>query len=818
MKDLRRPALFLLILFVTVPLGCGGGDDGGTTPVQPTDLGNVTLSVTSAEPMTRIEVNGLPSAKADSEYEVIFLDQEGSDHFSLPLEVSAEGLPWFDAPFHPFAPNDGGTVSLLISDGDLRSTEQELELGSLPSSPGSFARFVTVLREHIDQRAQLEGSFFDALAATSFDDLDLRLMQLKTAQSFVDDPNHANCLARVADGSSSYLNDEQLELLDSVFGFAPIDSLVQADIDRLSGNKASMFDWYSGGSDKGDCVNVGPTVSTAQELSDAMIKAFEGKIATDPSGAPGQILGALGLGLGAAAFVPGAAPVAGIIGAGVYAYQTSREYHANTYPSSFVSLTFGFDRGQIPEDEPGFARWQDVMVVAKSNGWVADKAIFDGVMQLVGAGIGPTKQLKIQNSTTLRDAALTDVNMGLGTYLDGQPEGVVEFCSQRWGVDITDLPFSRGASMRGFTTIDTQWREIRPAAAGTDMIKVSADFQKFGAQTISTEMPFEVKAIQVIATPDNIFVQTLGEVVYITATIQNADLETLDWRPEAGTWDDFMGNETNGPATRPLKTPASEGDYPFLVVVESTSKQGARESGLPSRRDIVTVRYQKASIVVNPPDACVINGDNETFEATVQGLANTAVTWTLEPVQPGGAVIGNITQGGVFTAPSAGSGSVMVVATSQENPEIVGKTEVEVGACSCYWTLTIEGDGAWTGDYAGHGFAAQFNPFSLSFGYINSAEDGLGNVQIFEENGPTAGVTGSWDCNFSWAIGDRVWVSTNTEGTLSTFVIDTNTEAQVKSLISGIVLTAVNGEDLYRPFTMTIRSGDARSGDACGEN
>jgi len=88
--------------------------------------------------------------------------------------------------------------------------------------------------------------------------------------------------------------------------------------------------------------------------------------------------------------------------------------------------------------------------------------------------------------------------------------------------------------------------------------------------------------------------------------------------------------------------------------------------------------------MVNPPDACVINGDNETFEATVQGLENTAVTWALEPLQPGGAVTGNITQSGVFTAPSTGRGAVMVVATSQENPEIVGKTEVEVGSCSCY--------------------------------------------------------------------------------------------------------------------------------------
>jgi hypothetical protein len=192
----------------------------------------------------------------------------------------------------------------------------------------------------------------------------------------------------------------------------------------------------------------------------------------------------------------------------------------------------------------------------------------------------------------------------------------------------------------------------------------------------------------------------------------------------------------------------------------------------------------------------------------VQGLDNTAVTWSLAPTTIGGSTVGSISQAGVYSAPASGSGSALVVATSQADPTVVGQVYVEAGTCSCSWTLTIEGGGAWSGDFASHAFAGQFSPFSMTFAYLDPTADGSGTVQIFEANGPTTGATGSWDCNFSWLANDQFWVSTNTEGTASTLTVDANTGAQMKSVISGTVLTAVGGEDSLQSFTMTIRSGD----------
>ncbi len=820
MRHLKHPVLLLLLLFSALFLGCGGGDDVATPPGQTTDLDNAALATKSSLPMARISVSGIPAAKAATSYEVVFLDKEGLDLFTLPLEIPAEGLPWFMAPFHPGLPNEGGPVSLLIAAGETRSPVLDLDLGALPAAPGSFARYVSVLREHIDQRAVLEGSSFAALAALDFEDVETRLLPFKFAQSFVDDSNNPNCLARIADGSSPYLDAEAKDLLDRIFGYAPVDSVVQADIDHLTGAETSAFTWYGDGSAKDGCVNMGPTVSTAPQLSDAMQTAFEAKIATDPNGAPAQILGATGLALGAAAFVPGLGGLAAVAGAGLYAFQTSREYYANTYPSAFVSLDFALDKSELSEDEPGFTRWSDVNVIAKSNGWVADKAIFDAIMQLAGAGLGAAQLGKIKGSETLRDAAMTDVGMSVGFFLDGQPSGLVEFCSQRWRVDITDLPYSRGEAVIGRVTVDTKWREIRPAQVGPDIIRVRAVSEQFGFQTISADLPIETKAIKVTAVPSVVFVKKPGEVVNITTTLQYAELEILDWRPEEGSWNDGMGNATNEPGTRPLLTPTDEKKYPFLVVVESMSRQGLRAAGDPPRLDIVTVKHEKATIIVSPDGICVANGKTESFTADVQGLDNTAVTWSLAPVTTGGVVVGTINQTtGVFKAPtSGGSAEVLVVATSQEDPEISGQAHVETGTCSCSWSLTIVGDGTWSGDFAAHLFGTQTGPFTMTFGQIDPDADGLGTVQIFEEVGPIPGLTGSWGCHFGWQIGERGWFAINDEDSPSVLQVLSNSGAQMESVISGTVYTPVNGDVVYRSFSLTIRSGDLRTdGSVCGE-
>lgn len=816
MRKTTSLVLFLCLIIALLAVGCGGGDgDSPTNPAPSMDLSAVDLGVQSSPPMGRIYVSGLPANKVA--YEVVVLAAAGLDAFTLPLETPEEGLPWFAAPFHPAQPNSGGVIEVQVVGGTARSPKLSLELGALPEAPGRFAQYVASLREHIDQRARREGSSFDALYDQDIADVPSRLLPLKFAQSAVDDQNSPNCLARIAERTSTYLDADKLDLLDRMFGFANIDSVVRADIDHMTGLTDPDLVWPDTQSLNKACITVGPATINAAQLSDGMQKAWAAKIATDPNGAPGKILAATGLALGAAAFVPGLAPVAAVAGAGLWAYQTAREFTANTYPSSFVTLDFQLEDEVFTEDFDGLSHWTDVMVTAKSNGWIADKAIFNGVMQLVGYGLGKVGANTIANSEQLGAAALTDVTMSVGFYLDDQPSGVVELCPQQWQVDITGLPYSRGEAVIGRVST-SDFQEIRPLMIGADVIRVSAAKEAFGYLTVHAEKTVETRQIQVTAVPSSIVVHTPGEIVNITATLTDAEIQTLNWVTEKGSWNDGSGTATNTPGTRPLLTPPSPADYPFLVTVESLSRQGLRSEGTPPRQDIVTVSYQTGFITVSPGYACVANGESETYTADVQGLDNTAVTWSLVPVAGGGSVIGSISNTGVYSAPAGGTAKMLVVATSQEVAAIQGQAELDVGACTCNFELVIDAAGVWSGDYAAHFWATDFTPFTLAFEVRDGASEQIGTIQIFQGDKPGPGQTGSYDCIFGWGTPGGTWVATNTEGTSATLEVSKNTEAMMQATVTGVAMSPVNGQALLRSFHMTIRSGNAASdGALCGE-
>ncbi len=805
---LRTFLLALALFGPALSAGCGGGGDGGTSPDQPDALAGAALSAAPSAPGGRIEIDGLPEAKTYEIYEVVFLGADGGELFRLPVEEPDGGLPWIQAPFHPLSPLTGGSVSLRVVSAQAQSPDLELALEGLPAAPGRFQQYVDLLRAHIDQRAAVEGTSFDALAAQAAEDVEPRLLPLKFAQIFVDDPGHPHSLARIADGASGYLNAEQRDLLDRMFGACNIDSLVQADIDHLGEPEASGLSWRVTADAAGkSCVSMGPTVATAQQLSDAMQEAWRSRIAVDPSGAPGKMVAGAGLVLGAAALVPATAPVAAVAGAGLFAWQTSRDYKTNTYPSAFVSLDFEIAQPRVPEDDTSFNEWRDAYVVAKSKGWVADKAIFGAVMQVFGASLGAAHKLKIQDSDFLRDAAMTDIGMSMDFYLDGQPSGVVEFCSQQWRVDITGVPWTRGRTLVGNVSTNDS-RILIPVEVGGDIVEVKVESQQFGLQTIEAERPMEIVPILVDVQPQAIYVDSPGEVVNVAATIEDAVDTRLSWDPGAGSWTDGQGAITAGAATRPLQTPASETDFPFLVVVESVSRDGLRVDGLPPRLDTATVHLRQGSVTVSPSYVCVANGESHQFEAIVSGFENTDVVWSLAPAEAGGSVIGSIDPSGTYRAPSTGSAAMLVYATSVESPSAYGVAELDAGFCTCEWELSIPGDGSWGGDAATHGYAAAFTVFNLSF-----TNDAGGGTCYALDGGPAPGELGAYQVNFVFSVGARSWV-TNAEGGPATLTVESHA-GHLVGRVTGNCVTIVNEQEVQRTFTLRVRSLDVESEGSC---
>ncbi|HLK59643.1 MAG TPA: hypothetical protein VKU00_23990 [Chthonomonadaceae bacterium] len=88
------------------------------------------------------------------------------------------------------------------------------------------------------------------------------------------------------------------------------------------------------------------------------------------------------------------------------------------------------------------------------------------------------------------------------------------------------------------------------------------------------------------------------------------------------------------------------------------------------------------SVSVTPLASKASIGGSQAFAATVTGTANTAVTWSVQEGNAGGA----ITQAGVYTAPNT-PGTYHVVATSQADNSQSATVAIVVQAGSASGTI-----------------------------------------------------------------------------------------------------------------------------------
>jgi hypothetical protein len=650
----------------------------------------------------------------------------------------------------------------------------------------------------------------------TFDDTPPELLSLKIAQSYVESGNGTTDLAGLVANEDSFLNATERELIDRIFGYAPLDELLQDEIDAFDQLAAKVLPVSREWNKAKSCINAGPDITNAQQLSDAMLSSAIGDAATNPDSPAGQTLSKLGVVLSVGGVIPGFGTAFSVAGAGLAAWQAGGQYLAGVYPSSLVNLTYDIDRTEFPEDFDGYAQWSNVMVTAASTGWTADAALANTAISALGPVLSSSQKFQIVDNGFLDDVIITGVNMELGEYLSGRDGGLIEFCADQWTVDITDLPFSTGGVLDRRFEVDPATRQVRPKEVGADALQVAAQPVKFAGRKVHLDKPLNTKPIIVGLLPDDFTVQTPGEIVNLTATITNADTETLLWDAAKGSWDDGVGDETNGPRTRPLKTPTSESDYPFLVTVYSTSTGGIRASGEPKRFRTATIRYQDVQVIVSPQGGCVANGDPETFSANVLGTDDQTVTWTLENEDGSPSSAGSIgATTGNYVAPNSGSGTVVIVATSSVDATAQGRSFVEYGPCECFWEFIVPGDTYWTGNFASHDFG-QFAPYFLMSFLGEDTSSGGGLMQAV--NGPGAGQTGSFPTTISFQDNVRFWTSVEgDEGTEATMTLTKNTTDRLEGSVTGTALTVIAGEEVIRAFTLNFRSAHVNlSGELCG--
>src|SRR5579884_4304427 len=86
------------------------------------------------------------------------------------------------------------------------------------------------------------------------------------------------------------------------------------------------------------------------------------------------------------------------------------------------------------------------------------------------------------------------------------------------------------------------------------------------------------------------------------------------------------------------------------------------------------------SVTVTPVSASLFLGQTQQFTAAVSGSPNSAVTWSVNGIAGGNAVVGTISPQGLYTAPNIlpSSTTVTVTATSQADSQASGSATVTI--------------------------------------------------------------------------------------------------------------------------------------------
>lgn len=782
----HRLALVSAVLLLALAFGCGGSDD----PVEPEapSLDNAMPATASATSLARVYLDGLPDPSSPEDYQVL-VAIPGEEDAALLVQSDDIG-PYFHAPLHPVTPNAGGSVMVRITDGAHTGPEHELMVDALPEAPGAFEAFVTALRAHIEQRAVWAGTSFDELAAQDFDEVDPLQLPLKVAQYYIesDEPGALTTLIENPDG---FLTAEERELLDRLMGYAPVDGLIQSEIDSFTQGSPSPidFDPLPRAGERRLCVDLAPPISNAEQLSQAMIASAFADIAINPNSAPGRTLSALGTVLLGGSALPTFGKIFSALGAGVTAWENSNAFLAGVLPSLFGAVTYDLDRDEWDEDQDEPGTWSNVKVIASSIGWSASGAIAAQVAKKFSNGILSESELNVLHEVKFwRSTAMLGFSAGLQQYIE--THGDLALCSHNWTIDISDPEYSTGGVLDHRFSVDLMAQEIRPAMVGDDVLLVGPQPSQFGGRERWLEKPVKTVPIMVNLLPDDVTLENLGDQVILTASITHAQNDSLEWDPGEGGFLDGQGQYTDGGAARTLQTPSDPHLYPFNVIVSSISRDGLRATGLPPRTAVATIRYSdEAVLMVEPSYTCIQPGETVQFEATVTGINEYEVHW--EKTEG----YGSINQNGLYTSLTGGTSNAVIRASLVDREEVFDEARLDAAACNCSGDMQISGGYSWSQQtsqfaYLVSDFGELFYQFFIDIG---SEEDyplvSLSLAGTEELPAPEPGDTGRWPISFGFITESAGgWYSSWDDHPESAVFadIDEVTETSMSGTISGI--------------------------------
>lgn len=140
------------------------------------------------------------------------------------------------------------------------------------------------------------------------------------------------------------------------------------------------------------------------------------------------------------------------------------------------------------------------------------------------------------------------------------------------------------------------------------------------------------------------------------ATVTGSSNTAVQWQVNNVTG----GNAQTGTISTAGLYTAPQTTMPLQVTVTAVANADSTKTASAA----VTVNpVPVAMIVVAPPTATLAAGSQQQFTATVSGLQNQSVTWSVDGVNGGNGTVGTVSSSGLYTAPSS-AGTHTVTATS----------------------------------------------------------------------------------------------------------------------------------------------------------
>jgi hypothetical protein len=236
---------------------------------------------------------------------------------------------------------------------------------------------------------------------------------------------------------------------------------------------------------------------------------------------------------------------------------------------------------------------------------------------------------------------------------------------------------------------------------------------------------------QVSLSPTAASLQTGGQQQF-TAVVSGSSDTSVTWSASGGTIS----------ASGQYTAPGTAGTYTITALSNADTTKSA------SALVVVSVS-QTAAVIVSPANASVGETNQVQFKATVSGLSNTAVTWTVTRGS------GTITQSGLYTAPRAAENDI-ITATSQADSTKSATASVAVlqpHSVSLSWEASPSTDVASYRVYRG---TVSGGPYSLlganlkttsytdstvqpgdTYYYVSTAVDTIGAESIFSNEFPS---------------------------------------------------------------------------------